>query len=143
MVRAWFSSSEQPALLDDWAVYDAHHDEVNAATLAAAELHPIFAVMSEEARREQNLESHARLRLAFVDGAWAQSEDSPRDRGAAYGAMGIGFADWHEIIRPYVAVLVPHLVAAHGVRKGTGTPQMLAELERHLPARLAIAAEEA
>ncbi len=113
---AWFTPEGHPALLDFWHVYDECFEEFQRTSLAGLADHPTFgplmAAMPPAAREAQRVQSRERLRQA-VEGAWAPYEDHLRRQGVTFGALGIPFRDWHDVLRMVVQLVVPRLVTAY------------------------------
>jgi PAS domain S-box-containing protein len=109
--------TNDPGLVDFYAVYEDSWDEIQAATLVLAAAHPQFAPivasMSDEARRAQSEASRARLRAA-MDGDWQPYLDDLLQQGVIYARMGIDFRGWYELIAGFADAIAPRLIERYG-----------------------------
>jgi PAS domain S-box-containing protein len=109
----WFSNVQLEGLRDFWSVYQACFEEMQAALIAPLEAHPTFgpliANMPESQRAAQNAESRRILARAIEEGDWSEYEAQLRGQGGVYGAMGITFDDWYDVIRLFGRYLRPRI----------------------------------
>jgi PAS domain S-box-containing protein len=108
---------DRDGLLDFWAVYDRHYDEVQRVALAFAsdhaELGPIVRSMTDEQLAAQNHRSRSLLRDAVTQGDWSTYFADLRQQGAHYAKIGLSFTSWYGVMRIAHEVLVPALVDAY------------------------------
>ncbi|HEY4118411.1 MAG TPA: response regulator [Byssovorax sp.] len=112
----WFGPEDAPALRDFWAVYEAHHDAVSAATHQMMEQHAEFRALLRGMTKQRSAleaeESRARMGRA-IEGAWAEYEEHLGRQGSTFAQMGISFGSWFELARVLTREIVPHLVDAY------------------------------
>jgi len=120
-------TEQRLALRYFWEALEATREEVNAATLQAAEKIPslaaVVATMTPEMMEAQRARDVARQRQVLVDGEWGEYLADLKVQGAAYAQMGIEFRDWYALLGSYRKIIrhnaLPHIDArAEGVLAG-------------------------
>lgn len=103
--RVVLSAAEQAGLERFLEAFVARHEEIDAATLAAASKIPALAsLVDERSEEERALEagrSRARLEAAIRDGEWASYLEHTGHEGMIYARRGIPFASWIELVGAY------------------------------------------
>lgn len=109
---------QQRDLREFHAIQEQFHDEMQAATLAAAGAIPDFArvlsSMSPAQLEEQDRRSRELVRGALLDGAWEPYVKDLRAQGFTYARMGIRFVDWFDLVGSFQASLLPRLMEGRG-----------------------------
>jgi rsbT co-antagonist protein RsbR len=88
-----------PGLRDLWGIYDAHYDEISAATLKSILRAPEGRVLAQSVGAYRTSvaspeASRSRLRAAMVDGEWGPYIESIRGLGCFYAREGLAFRVW-------------------------------------------------
>ncbi|MBN8610570.1 MAG: response regulator [Deltaproteobacteria bacterium] len=102
----------EPGAKDFGRVYAAVREQISESLEAELGKRPIFAsvmALPLEQREALRQESWRRLERALA-GDWAQYEEALRRDGAIYGALGMGFSDWYEIVTLWARTMIPALV---------------------------------
>lgn len=104
------SEKERAQLLDFWAPYDAHRDDIQRELRDVAAKMPAFAhivaAMTPEIEAQQNARSRELQQKAIVDGDWASYTEDLHAQGATYAKMGVPFSSWYELIRRFRTALL-------------------------------------
>jgi len=122
------SAEEQAALKDVWAVYERHYDEIQEATLAAAEADPHLRALLAEQRAGQHRSDPAAsrrlLREALQEGRWEGLLESLREQGGYYARLGLPFSSWFVVVTAAQRVLLNRLFETHAA----DPPRLLAAI---------------
>ena len=112
-----FTSEEQEALRDLWVVYESNFDDIQAATMAAAEADPdlktILAQMTPNQMEAEQLKSRRQLQRAMQEGDWQPVLDDVRLQGGHYAQMGLPFASWFVVVTAAQKAVLEHLFHAY------------------------------
>jgi rsbT co-antagonist protein RsbR len=114
MVEVPQPPEDREALRDLWDVYDAHHDEIAAATVRAI---PEGLAESIRAHRagQQSAEAGRRLmERAMLSGEWTPYVESIRELGAHYARNGLEFEVWPHTILVFQRELRSRIAATLG-----------------------------
>jgi PAS domain S-box-containing protein len=135
-------SIDPTGLRDFWLVYEKHYDAMQAELMEIARTHrsfgPIVAMMTPEMVAMQNADSLDRMRKA-VNGDWGPYLENLNMQGTVYAAMGVGFGEWYDIIRPFGSYMLPRMVEAFATEPARLTTALLAMQQFLDSAMLAIA----
>ena len=114
-----FSAQEQAALADVWEVYERHFDEVQAATMTAAQadpaLHDLIAAQRADGARAEAESARSRriTEAALRQGEWEPYLANLREQGGRYARGGLPFASWFPLVTAAQSVVVQRLVDTH------------------------------
>jgi rsbT co-antagonist protein RsbR len=112
-----FTTTEQEALRDLWAVYEGSYDEIQAATMAAAEADPdlrsILAQMTPSQMEADQLRSRAQLQRAMQEGDWQPVLEDVRVQGGHYAQMGLPFSSWFVVVTAAQKAILERLFDAY------------------------------
>ena len=112
-----FTSEEQEALRDLWVVYESNFDEIQAATMAAAEADPdlkkVLAQLTPSQMEADQLKSRRQLQRAMQEGDWQPVIEDIRVQGGHYAQMGLPFASWFVVVTAAQKAILERLFHAY------------------------------
>lgn len=88
-------------LRDLWTVYEAHAEEVMAATREAASRHASLANLTSATSPAENDRSDPLLRAALLEGEWDPYVAHLGEQGARYAQAGLEFEAWFTVVRAF------------------------------------------
>jgi rsbT co-antagonist protein RsbR len=113
-----------PALRDLWSVYDAHYDEISAATLESILRDPEGRALAQSVATYRRTAAspeadRQRLASAMVDGHWGPYIEGIRGVGSFYAREGLAFGMWPMALHAFSAELRDRVTTAyeHNVRR--------------------------
>jgi rsbT co-antagonist protein RsbR len=113
-----FTAKEQEALRDLWVVYESNFDEIQAATMAAAEADPdlgkILAQMEPSQLEADQLRSRRQLQQAMQEGDWQPVLEDVRVQGGYYAQMGLPFSSWFVVVTAAQKAILARLFDTYG-----------------------------
>ena len=113
-----FTSEEQEALRDLWLVYERNYDEIQAATVAAAQADPalktILAQMRPAQMEADQSKSKRQMQQAMQEGNWQPVLDDIRLQGGHYAQMGLPFSSWVVVVTAVQKAILEPLFHTYG-----------------------------
>jgi anti-anti-sigma regulatory factor len=123
-----------------WRVYDAAHDEIQAAFRERLAAHPEFGPLVRDLppNSEEDRRSHALLGGALARGEWEAYWDNVRRQAAGYANAEISLSSWIHLVRDDV---LDRVVAAEAARDDGDLVEDIKAVDRWLDDTTAVFAQ--